>query len=405
MRPFLPVAGRRSPVPVGAASATVQLASTSMRILLVNGPNLNLLGTRSPEVYGSTTLPELEQMCRSWAEDLGHQLEAYQSNHEGALIDAIQGARSSFDAIVLNGGAFTHYSYAIHDAIESVDIPTVEVHISNIRDREEWRAHSVTEPATVYQIFGRGIDGYHAAIRHLHHLALSPPILRGDGSHPDRIGDLRLPSSDGPHSVVVLLHGGFWRQQYTRDTLDSLAIDLVDRGFATWNAEYRRVPPMGAWRTTMNDAADAVDAISALADEFPLDPERITVLGHSAGAHLAYFAARDCALTPQRVVMLGGVLDIDVIDPGHDALPAFLGDELDTHRDVVNPTRQVPLGIPMTVVHGGNDDSVASAQSINFADAAKKAGDEVTHLELPHSDHWDIIDARSDAWKRIVDLI
>ena len=263
-----------------------------MRILLLNGPNLNLLGTRAPEIYGSTTLPELEQMCRGWAEELGHLLETYQSNHEGALIDAIHGARDIFEGIVFNPGAYTHISYALHDAIEAVEIPTVEIHISNVRAREAWRRVSRIEPACVYQIFGRGVDGYRAAIRRLHHLAASPPMTLGSGDHPDRVGDLRVPDGDGPHPVVVLYHGGFWREQYTRDTLDSLAVDLTCRGYATWNVEYRRVPPMGGWRTTIGDSVDALEAVSDLGDRFRLDTSNISLVGHSAGAHLAFFAAK-----------------------------------------------------------------------------------------------------------------
>lgn len=372
-----------------------------MRILLLNGPNLNLLGTRSPEIYGTTTLAQIEQMCESWAAELGHDLAAYQSNHEGALIDAIHDASGKVDGIVLNGGAFTHTSYALHDALEAVDIPTVEIHISNIRDREEWRRRSVTEPATSYQIFGRGIDGYQAAIRRLHHDTMSPATVHGH-ELPDRVGDLRLPDGPGPHPVVVLVHGGFWRDIWTRDTLDSLAVDLTARGSATWNIEYRRIPPIGAWRITINDVTDAIDGLTGLAEHFPLDLTRVTILGHSAGAHLGYFAAKEAALTPRHVVTLGGVLDLEVLDPEHDALPRFLGHEIDSHREAVNPLRRLPLGIPMTVVHGDNDTSVAPAHSANFAASAVAAGDDVTHVVLEGSDHWDIIDAHSPAWSKIV---
>ena len=372
-----------------------------MRMLLLNGPNLNLLGSRDPEIYGTTTLPELEQMCRAWAEDMGHQLEAFQSNHEGALVDAIQDARGVFDGIVLNGGALTHYSYAITDALVAVDIPTVEIHISNIRAREEWRRRSVTEPATSYQIFGRGIAGYEAAIRRLHHDHVSPATVHGH-DHPDRVGDLRIPDGQGPHPVVVLVHGGFWREIYTRDTLDGLAVDLTTRGYATWNIEYRRIPPLGAWRTTIGDVVDAIDEVSVLAESFAMDASTVTVVGHSAGAHLAAMAAGRVANPPQRIVLLGGVLDLSVLPTEHDALPSFLGDELGTHRDQVDPILQVPLAVPTTVVHGDRDESVAPVQSANFAAAASAAGDDVIHMALPESDHWDVIDARSDAWHQIV---
>jgi len=109
-----------------------------MRIVIINGPNLNLIGTRSPEIYGSTSLEELDGLCRSWAADLGAVVATYQSNHEGDLIDRLHAARDA-DGVVINPGAFTHYSLAIRDAIDAIGIPTVEVHISNVRDRESWR--------------------------------------------------------------------------------------------------------------------------------------------------------------------------------------------------------------------------------------------------------------------------
>ena len=377
------------------------VASPLMHLLLLNGPNLNLLGSRAPEVYGSTTLAEVEQMCRQWAGDLGHRLDAYQSNHEGALIEAIHDARGVFDGIVFNPGAYSHTSHALHDAIEAVEIPTVEIHISNVRAREAWRRTSRIEPACVYQIFGRGVDGYQAAIRRIHHLDASPPIVRGSGDHPDRVGDLRLPEGDGPHPVVVLLHGGFWREQYTRDSLDSLAVDLTARGVATWNVEYRRIPPIGAWRTTIGDAADAIDAVTDLAAEFPLDPSDITVLGHSAGAHLAVLGANGADVKPRRLVLLGGVLDLGVLDPEHDALPNLLGDELDTHRDIVDPISHVPRGIASLVVHGDDDVTVDPAHSANYVAASTARGEDAALIALRGSDHWDLIDARSDAWKTI----
>ena len=376
------------------------LRSTLMRILLLNGPNLNLLGTREPEIYGSTSLPELEQMCRQWADELGHQLEGYQSNHEGALIDAIHGARGVFDGIVLNGGAFSHTSYAIHDALQSAGVPTVEIHISNIRAREEWRRHSVVAPATSYQIFGRGIDGYQAAIHRLHHDHLSPATVHGEG-HPDRIGDLRLPDGEGPHPAVVLIHGGFWREIYTRDTLDSLAVDLVGRGYATWNVEYRRVPPIGGWRTTISDVVDAIDAVHALAERVPIDVEKTIVLGHSAGAHLAVLAAARIAHPIAKMVLLGGVLDLSLLPTEHGALPIFLGDELDTHRDAVDPCQHIPVDIATLVVHGTDDTSVDPTHSTNYVAAARSGNAEVTHVSLDGSDHWDIIDASSPAWENI----
>ena len=133
-------------------------------ILVLNGPNLNLLGTRQPEVYGATTLAQVEQMCRDKAEALGLGLDFDQSNHEGVLIDRIHAAKGVHAGIVLNAGAYTHTSIALMDAINSVELPVVELHLSNIHAREEFRHRSWIAPVAVGQICGFGPHGYELAI-------------------------------------------------------------------------------------------------------------------------------------------------------------------------------------------------------------------------------------------------
>lgn len=135
-----------------------------MKFLILNGPNLNLLGSREPGIYGSTGYEALCTMLKDKAAAMGAEADCVQSNHEGALIDAIHGAVGSYDAIIMNPGAFTHYSYAILDALKAVNIPCIEVHISNVHQREEFRHKSVTAPACVGQICGLGTFGYVAAM-------------------------------------------------------------------------------------------------------------------------------------------------------------------------------------------------------------------------------------------------
>lgn len=135
-----------------------------MRVLLMNGPNLNLLGQREPEVYGTTTLASIEEMVRTYAAERGVEVECLQSNHEGVLIDTIHASQGVFDGIVYNPGAHTHYSYALHDAISSVTTPVVEVHISDISKREEFRRHSVLADACIGQVKGLGTQGYLRAL-------------------------------------------------------------------------------------------------------------------------------------------------------------------------------------------------------------------------------------------------
>ncbi|HET7754144.1 MAG TPA: type II 3-dehydroquinate dehydratase, partial [Anaeromyxobacteraceae bacterium] len=136
-------------------------------ILLVNGPNLNLLGEREPEVYGSTTLADIERLVTETCAQYGIEVLAFQSNTEGALIDFIHEHRHQARGIIMNPGAFTHTSYALHDCLKGVRAPTIEVHISNVHAREEWRRRSVISPATHGQIVGLGPAGYWLAAVHL----------------------------------------------------------------------------------------------------------------------------------------------------------------------------------------------------------------------------------------------
>ena len=131
-----------------------------MNILVINGPNLNLLGTREPEIYGSDTLEELMMWLETNPISSDHSFKFYQSNHEGEIIDTIQDERHWTKGILINPGAFSHYSYAIRDAIASVVIPTVEVHLTDIYNREEFRKKSVISPICINQVIGLGKDSY-----------------------------------------------------------------------------------------------------------------------------------------------------------------------------------------------------------------------------------------------------
>lgn len=131
-----------------------------MKTLFLNGPNLNLLGTRQPEIYGRETLADIEQRVRIRAQELGVEIDFRQSNHEGELVTWIQQARGTFDVIVLNAAAYTHTSVAIRDAISAAQVPTIEIHLSNIHAREEFRHRSLIAPVCRGQIAGFGIQSY-----------------------------------------------------------------------------------------------------------------------------------------------------------------------------------------------------------------------------------------------------
>ena len=142
-----------------------------MRILVLNGVNLNLTGTRSPEIYGGETLEDINREIAAHAEALGAQCDFLQTNFEGECVEAIHGSVGVYDGIVLNAGAWTHYSYALHDAVEGVDVPVVETHMSDITKREAFRAHSVLSDVCVATVMGLGKGSYLKAVEVLVNLA------------------------------------------------------------------------------------------------------------------------------------------------------------------------------------------------------------------------------------------
>ena len=145
--------------------ATPSKPSRPLRLLVINGPNINMLGIREPDIYGKESFPELLRLCRSAAAEAGFvKCVCYQSNHEGDIVDQIQDAHGFFDAIVINPGAYTHTSIAILDALKATSIPTIEVHISDVSKREDFRSFSYVKMACIDTVMGEGIQGYRTAI-------------------------------------------------------------------------------------------------------------------------------------------------------------------------------------------------------------------------------------------------
>ena len=138
-----------------------------MNVLLLNGPNLNLLGEREPEIYGTTTLSQLESLVAERARELGAAVRAFQSNHEGALVDRLHEVRKWADGVIFNPGAYTHYSYSLRDAIVATRLSVVEVHLSDLTQREPWRRVSVIAEVAAHRIMGKGIAGYLEALEWL----------------------------------------------------------------------------------------------------------------------------------------------------------------------------------------------------------------------------------------------
>jgi 3-dehydroquinate dehydratase-2 len=138
-----------------------------MQVLVLNGVNLDMLGRRNPDMYGGLSINELETQIYEWAHALSLTVRCRQSNSEGEYIEWIHGAYGDSDALVVNPGAWSHYSYAIHDALEILEVPIVEVHLSNVEQREEWRRRSVISDVVAYRVVGKGPDGYREALEYL----------------------------------------------------------------------------------------------------------------------------------------------------------------------------------------------------------------------------------------------
>jgi len=382
-----------------------------MRIVIINGPNLNLIGTRTPEIYGTTTLDELDAACRGWGIETGSEIETYQSNHEGDIIDRLHAAREA-DGVVINPGAFTHYSYAIRDAIDAIGIPTVEVHISNVRDRESWRRVSVVSEVCSTTIFGRGIVGYRDAIRHLVARAAWPVEIASYGPDADNVGDLRIPRGDGPYSVAVMIHGGFWRNTAARDLLDLAAVDLTRRGWATWNIEFARVGSGGGFRSTTADIALAIGSLGDFAEGHDLDLNHVVVIGHGSGGHLALQAAIGMSEVPiAAVAALAPIGDLDAAHRagvGDGAVEAFMRrtpDQSPERHAAASPIMNLPIGVPLLIVHGDEDDRIPAAISRAFAGRAADEGDTVVYHELEGVGHDALIDPTMPAWEKVVDEV
>jgi acetyl esterase/lipase len=242
------------------------------------------------------------------------------------------------------------------------------------------------------------------------------------GPHSSQRADLYLPSGPGPYPVMVLIHGGSWSKRYGKIVMRGLAGDLVRRGWAVWNIEYRRLEAGGGWPTTFEDVASAIDQLAELADP-RMDLDRVTILGHSAGGHLALWAAGRPNLpagapgaidgpprvAPLRVISMAGVADLGFayrLWRGGVVLALMGGspEEVPERYAIGDPIRLLPLSIPVLIVHGVLDEIVSVKLSRNYADATRAASGEIELVEIQGSAgrHRAHIDPRGDAWAAVV---
>jgi len=225
-------------------------------------------------------------------------------------------------------------------------------------------------------------------------------MIHAYGAHPSQYGELTLPDG-APRGVVVVIHGGFWKREYGLELGRPLAASLVDRGWAAWNLEYRRVGDGGGAPATVDDVAAGIDALAA----FGLDLSTVVALGHSAGGHLAACAAARGGVTA--VISQAGVLDLRSAHAallGGGAVEAFLGHPPSAADHPFDPMRQLPLDVPIWCVHCTDDDTVPLSQSRDYVAAANAAGAEATMVEVP-GDHFVVIDPASAAWARTLRIL
>jgi acetyl esterase/lipase len=220
------------------------------------------------------------------------------------------------------------------------------------------------------------------------------------GEDHSQYGELTLPDG-APRGVVVVIHGGFWKQAYGLELGRPLADDLAARGWAAWNLEYRRVGNGGGAPETLDDVAAGIDALADLG----LDLSTVVTLGHSAGGHLAVWAATRGGITA--AVSQAGVLDLRSAHAdglGGGAVEAFLGHPPTDEDDCYDPLRLVPLAVPVWCVHAPGDDTVPISQSRDYVAAATSAGGMATLVEVP-GDHYSVIDPASQGWGRTLEIL
>ena len=243
----------------------------------------------------------------------------------------------------------------------------------------------------------------------------------GYGTDRSQVADLHLPTSNEsttPLAVVVVIHGGFWGSAYGRELGTPLADDLAQHGVAAWNIEYRRLGSGGGWPSTLDDVGAAIDALATLAMPAAggrLDLARVVAVGHSAGGHLAVWAAGRAGLPPdapgagpqvrlQGVVSQAGVLDLAHAAEQHlggGAVTRLLGgssQQFPDRYEQASPYSRLPIGVPVTLVHGLDDDTVPIEQSDRYKALADARGDPVDEIRLRGVGHYEVIDVTSDAW-------
>ena len=228
-------------------------------------------------------------------------------------------------------------------------------------------------------------------------------------AHGQGRADLYVPrDGERPHPVVVLVHGGYWRAMYGKIVMKPLAADLVRRGYAAWNIEYRRIGRRqgGGYPMTFEDVAAAIDKLASVAGD-RLDMSDVTLVGHSAGGHLALWAASrtDSEVDFKRVIAQAPIVNLVACGPPAHALMGGTPDDLPDRYAECDPMQLLPLSVPTAVVHGSDDMTIPIARSREYVEAARAAGAEIELLDPSPGGHRSHIDPRSSAWRAAVDWL
>lgn len=229
------------------------------------------------------------------------------------------------------------------------------------------------------------------------------------GSHRQNRADLHVPRDGAqPHPVVVLIHGGYWRAMYGKIVMKPLAADLVRRGYATWNIEYRRIGRRqgGGYPMTFDDVAGAIDKLAEL-DDRRLDMSDVTLIGHSAGGHLALWASSSgrTQVEFRRVVAQAPITNLVSVGEAAWALMGGQPKDLPERYAECDPMQLLPVGAPLLLVHGDEDATVPIGRTREYAEAARAAGDDVELVEPANGAHRSHIDPRSEGWRAVVDWL
>jgi acetyl esterase/lipase len=385
------------------------------RIVVVPGPGLDEAECVS---RGAEAGVEVEVRRGDPAAVLGALAAGHPSVAAGSAVENSQestgAAPAGLAGVIIAPGPDALDAGGLAGAVAATGVPVVAVEPGNLRKSVPQPELTRLVAAGVRLLYGRGPETVRHAILFLARRQNGRPDTLAYGHEPGQEGDLWVPPGGGPRPVAVLFHGGFWYHAWERDLMDGLARDLARRGIAAWNVEYRRVGAGGGWPVTGEDAGRATEHLLALAPVYGLDLERVIVLGHSAGAQLALWAAarrRRASVHPVLAVGLATIADLAAARAdgvGGGSVGRLLNDGgADTESTLADasPRERVPIGVPQILAHAIDDGVVPVSQTTRYAEAARAAGDDVSVLVLEAGGHFDLIDPCTPAWSAVAEAI